>query len=389
MGTYTSERATLLADQIIWYGQRFAMYLPLIENRLRILDEAGKLDELAGIIDDHLINLTVAQPGEEEIVPLCSFLLYRMEPAALVPLFPELMGIFTAISEAVFEAPSKAFNLSSLTGIGNFVADILTYDGFEGLVNELGEAKLVALIRTLIAHDATGSSAHFTATRHKLITVMTPYFNINTEVDIAALKKSPLGITFRENYVKQSFPEPTEGTNYRYYLTDGIIEQLADIHRNADDRDSAMAILSLNRFLNNQRTLDEVEEILAYQSLLRGVGANTYTSVFDSMRLTPAFPTSHNYSLVDGTVRKQCEAFILVMSALNQNASTHIPGVEYMNGATISGWTLSDTRLVEFLMEHPERALGIVTFMKERGTLDWDALSTSLEVAHAISDGAL
>lgn len=91
-------------------------------------------------------------------------------------------------------------------------------------------------------------------------------------------------------------------------------------------------------------------------------------------------PSYDCYSQAPEAVRDQCIALLTVTHAVieyNQNS----------DALPLNEFALRDERLVQLVLEHPHRADSIAAAIKERGSVDFDLISTV--TADALSDGML
>jgi len=381
---YSSERAGCTAAQIIeesiGYGLDFDDLR--LKQRLREFDGAGQLEKLADIVE----LFPSADYEQRVIICALAVLLDRVPSEEVIPCLPHLAVVLRIAFDVAAEYVGGSITYIVPT-TGRLVADVITYDGFDKLIDEFTEDKLSALFKVILLK--VDDSSGLTEERHKIIAKASVHANIVTELDIEALRLSSVGLLFRQKYIDSVLPYPTSPMNNRYFLPDRIIDQLASIHKEKRHHE----VLNLNKYLMDDHPLAEIEEVFSYRNLLVEVDPMSYSDIFNSLHMTSLLPPSVNYSHADDEVRVKCEALITMFAALFQRKALNIPEVEYiharMNAKRSGAFVLSDDRRVSFLMENPERVHEVVTVLAQRRSLDWDALVIALRTTSALSEGAL
>lgn len=151
--------------------------------------------------------------------------------------------------------------------------------------------------------------------------------------------------------------------------SDDIVSVLSDLQKN----DPQTYKTAKEKVGHTPTSEPELREFLYFASRIR---INSYLVIqrfIDGLRYYDAIPYYEDYSSAPHEVLRQCEALVTVAAGISAHPVEN--GVSILTERN----TISDSRLVQLLLDDPERADRIVQTLKERKTADFEVLSVSGE----------
>ena len=165
--------------------------------------------------------------------------------------------------------------------------------------------------------------------------------------------------------------------DYAVHYSDDLIHRLADVKRTND-----YVFRDIVGLIDDEATEAEVSDKL-YFLQQTGFALEVAEKAINGLHYYAELPRYAAYSQATEEVRYQCVALVKVAIALN-HVATHPSPTSYKGT-----WkqVITDKRLINLLLEHPERADMIAAAIYERKTSDFTLINTA--ASSVISNGVL
>ena len=402
--TSSTAQTTSAAALLVTEGVEFGADKELLQRYTEVLEESGALGAATGVISDAkgitLIGgfLTTPMTDHDACIPgAIALLLANLGPELFISHLPRMAALFRAVTDSIITERAYEFK-ENPSAMSDLLTDVLSYQPLNEIIAGVSIEKLKALVTVLIAEEDrhSGLSAAERKERQSMIGLMLPNLTVTDDPRTRPANSITVGFSFRKQYVNTVFPYPTFGKTSRFYYPDYIIDRLAAVHAHFDHSPDDHSGTDFNVFLIDEPGPAEIEEAFAYLHLFRGLTGRVWKVVFAALRHMNGVPQSEDYSTLTGRERMQCEALMIVLAEAFKKENSAIPGMENLlageenaSGRRNVVWRFSDQRLIDFLLDHPERAGEVAAIARDRNTLDWGIVSVTLETTPAISGGAL
>lgn len=400
MNAQATQQAEDTATRIIEDAVVLGASNTLLQRFISALREDNKLEDIHAVLKDCAgIQLFGGMPREsfsaqDDSNPgALGLLLANLGPETFSLHLPHLAGMLSAITDMIVTERAYEFK-EHPAAVAELLTDVLGYYPIIELSPTVTTAKLKSLLTIILRNE----EAHVRlnedgkAKRRAVMNAVIPYMHIPTSEYAMGMTSSPIAFAFRKEYVNTVFQRPSFGKATRFYYPDRIIDQMAELSTiTASDYENSIAD-DFNGFLINDPTVAEVDEVLAYINYFKGVNGRSWIGFFRSLRHTAGAPYSEDYSKLTGKERAQTEAILMVLSEVFAREDVRIPGMENLLEDAPKRpvvWRLADERLIEFLINHPERAAEVARVARERNTLDWGMVAVALESNPALGEGVL
>lgn len=343
----------------------------------------------------HVLNRLTASSvlspfAKEALAPLCSRLstacseriaaILNKDRTLYPPLFAHLMGclgpeqLTTHIADlekliqyaiAADGTHNHYASISeSIRNIAIVSAEVATYIS-KDIREVMGDAKLRAVIETVYAHRDNPEAKDYTDeywwTSGKIrstINSALSHLTITTAQDAERALRSKNGAAFREFYVGALLGK---AATMRVY-PDALINDLAVVREKSPEVFHIIASM-----LHGESTTDEAYGLMHIVPRVPGVEASLWGTVVHLMRGCSLLPDTRDYSREPASITNQRVAFLKVTAAALDDPY----GVDALK-PTGSGWEFSDPRVAKLIVNHPDRADDIASFVEERHTMDYD-----------------
>jgi hypothetical protein len=187
----------------------------------------------------------------------------------------------------------------------------------------------------------------------------------------------------RSNIASRLGSRPAAVQDHLCDYSDELIDQIVQLRKAHDP-----IYATLQSMFDGGASEASVRDILFFTPLTQ-MDSRTSSWHIRNLHTYKDLPSYDCYSQAPANVRDQCIALLTATHAVieynqwrYQNSDT-LP----MNTLPMNEFALGDERLVQLLLEHPHRADSIAAAIKERGSLDFDLISTV--TADALSEGML
>lgn len=403
MSSIISTHPASIAVLLVTEGVKLGADRELLQRHTEVLGSRNVLGTVSEVINDSkgitLIGgfLTSNMADHDACIPgAMALLLANLGPELFIFHLPRMTSLFRAATDSIITERAYEFKENPVA-LADLITDVLSYQPLNEVIAGVSNKKLRALVSVLIAEGEvhSGLSPEERKERQDMIGLILPHLTVTDDPRTCVLSSATMGFSFRKKYVNSVFPYPAFGKDARYYYPDQIIDRLEAVHANGDSRDGDHGT-DFNVFLIDEPRRKEIEEAFSYLHLFDGLTGRNWKVVFAALRHMNGVPQTDDYSTLTGRERTQCEALMTVLVEVFKKENSAVPGVENLlaGDENASGrrnviWRLSDQRLINYLLEHPERADEIAAVARDRETLDWGVVSVTLETSPAISSGAL